>query len=96
MLSVQQSFVDKQLSLLEKETMADFTIDVRNTDNHKQFSVHKSQLAAHSEVFRVMFTHDNMLESIESRLVIDDFSPESVLLMLIYIYTGSVACVAVA
>jgi hypothetical protein len=68
MLSVQQSFVDNQLLLLDKGTMADFTIEVRDANNHKQFSVHKCMLAAHSEVFRAMFTHDDMRESIESRL----------------------------
>lgn len=55
----------------------------------QEFSVHKFVLIAHSEVFRAMFSHKDMIENIESRMVLTDTTPTAVHQMLTYMYSGS-------
>ncbi|CAK5008299.1 unnamed protein product [Meloidogyne enterolobii] len=51
---------------------------------NQEFPVHKFVLMAHSDVFRAMFNHKDTLESVESRIRITDFGPETVHQMLTY------------
>uniref|UniRef100_A0A915MVH9 non-specific serine/threonine protein kinase n=1 Tax=Meloidogyne javanica TaxID=6303 RepID=A0A915MVH9_MELJA len=55
---------------------------------NQEFPVHKFVLMAHSDVFRAMFNHKDTLESVESRIRITDFGPETVHQMLTYMYSG--------
>ena len=53
-----------------------------------KFKVHKLVLAAHSDVFRAMFSHKDTIENTQSRLKITDFESNVVSQMLKYLYTG--------
>ena len=50
--------------------------------------MHKFVLAAHSEMFSAMFSHNDTVENIQSRLKIKDFNPDIVGQMLKYLYVG--------
>lgn len=88
MLSVPRSFVDSQRLLLSSGDMSDYMIEVRDKSTVKCFAAHKCILSAHSEVFRAMFSHNDIREMVESRVVIEEFSSNSVHAMLEYMYTG--------
>mmetsp|Transcript_22167 Transcript_22167/g.28738 ORF Transcript_22167/g.28738 Transcript_22167/m.28738 type:complete len:350 (+) Transcript_22167:75-1124(+) len=55
------------------------------------FQCHKVILAAASDVFQSMFSHNNMSESQNSLLSIGDMQPTTVAQMLEFIYTGETA-----
>ena len=66
-------------------THSDFLVTCKEV----QFNCHKNVLSCRSPVFLNML-NSNMVESDQSKVVIDDFTPETVKGMLEYIYTGRV------
>jgi hypothetical protein len=89
MISVPRSFVDSQRQLLTHGDMSDYEIEVRdNKSAVRCFSAHRCILGAHSDVFRAMFSHEDIRETVERRIVIEEFSSTAVYAMLEYMYTG--------
>uniref|UniRef100_A0A146LWB8 Speckle-type POZ protein n=1 Tax=Lygus hesperus TaxID=30085 RepID=A0A146LWB8_LYGHE len=72
-----QLYIDKRL--------VDTTITVKTTE----FQVHRLVLAAHSQVFDSMFSH-NMIESSTNRVTIHDCEPEVFAELLRFVYTKRV------
>ncbi|VDM50427.1 unnamed protein product [Toxocara canis] len=52
--------------------------------------VHKFILSTHSKVFSAMFSHDDVQEAKEKKVIIKDTDVESVRMMLHYMYCGEV------
>ncbi|ETO16107.1 hypothetical protein RFI_21250, partial [Reticulomyxa filosa] len=74
--------------MLEEEIGADCTFICSNGDiDEKQFGAHRAVLMASSPVFHAMFKN-KMYENLTSKIRIEDTSPESVRLMLHYLYCG--------
>ncbi|KAK6026718.1 BTB/POZ domain protein, partial [Ostertagia ostertagi] len=68
---------------------SDLSIAVGPEEDRVVFAVHKYKLITHSDVFRAMLEH-NMEESKTNMIIIEEFSPTAVKIMLIFLYTGSV------
>ncbi|XP_051163640.1 uncharacterized protein LOC127283033 [Leptopilina boulardi] len=75
----------KFLSLYEEKILTDFKIICKD----KEFCVHKAILICQCDVFRVMFEH-SMKESQENTVIINDFEPVIVELMIRYFYSGEI------
>ena len=71
-------------AMFEAENFTDVTIECKT----RLFKAHKVILAARSEVFKAMFTHDTQ-EAQEGKVTITDVEPSVVNSMLKYIYTGT-------
>uniref|UniRef100_A0A915DQR3 Uncharacterized protein n=1 Tax=Ditylenchus dipsaci TaxID=166011 RepID=A0A915DQR3_9BILA len=80
-----KEYLERTHKMLETGEGSDCIIQCEN----KEFSVHKFVLIAHSEVFRAMFSHKNMLENMESRINLTDTNPTAVHQMLTYMYSGN-------
>lgn len=72
--------------LLDDQKYSDFTVV---TSTNKKFHVHKSILAARSEVFSAMFDSD-MVENKRNSMTIEDFDDEVIQELLRYIYCGRI------
>lgn len=67
----------------------DMTIIAGPEDGIRQsFRVHAYKLRAHSDVFQLMLSHEQMRESQEKKIEILDFSPVAVRAMVEFIYAG--------
>jgi Leucine-rich repeat (LRR) protein len=75
--------------LWTSKRFADFTIIGGFDGSSKEFAVHKIVLATHSSVFTAIFEND-MKETQTGKMVIDDFSADTVEGMLRFMYTGEV------
>ncbi|CAK5057110.1 unnamed protein product [Meloidogyne enterolobii] len=51
---------------------------------------HRCILASNSKVFQKMFEHDGMIEAQNGEIIISDFGPECVDVMLKFFYTGKI------
>lgn len=74
------------LNLLKTEKLSDIVI----TDGSTEIRAHKLVLAARSPVFAKMFQHP-VKENLENKITIPDIPIKVVKVMLVYLYTGSVA-----
>uniref|UniRef100_A0A8R1I2G4 BTB domain-containing protein n=1 Tax=Caenorhabditis japonica TaxID=281687 RepID=A0A8R1I2G4_CAEJA len=83
------SYVDRELEMLASGEGTDMTIIAGPEDGERQsFRVHAYKLRAHSDVFQMMLSHQQMKESQERRIEILDFSPAAVRAMVEFIYAG--------
>ncbi|VDN03121.1 unnamed protein product [Thelazia callipaeda] len=82
--TVNGDFIQRQLAAFDNGFMADCVLECSG----KQIPVNKFVLSAHSEVFKAMFSYDQLVESTERRVVIEDAEYEAVRCMLRYMYTG--------
>jgi hypothetical protein len=57
----------------------------------QRFPCHQTVLTARSDVFRAMFEHKDLIESIRGEIRVDDISPEAMEKMLEFMYLDSVA-----
>ncbi|CAB3408698.1 unnamed protein product [Caenorhabditis bovis] len=85
--SLPTSWVESELRMLESAEGYDMEIEA-GIDECEKFYVHSFKLSAHSDVFRRMFTHSDILETSEKRLRISDFTPTAVRAMLQFMYGG--------
>ncbi|CAL1294778.1 unnamed protein product [Larinioides sclopetarius] len=72
-------------SMLEEGTLHDVSLQI----GPEVIPAHKNILSARSPVFRAMFTKD-MAEAISNTVVIEDLSVETVLKLLLYVYTDTI------
>lgn len=84
MRPINVGFMDRQLAAFQSGLMADCVLEC----DGKQIPVSKFVLTTHSEVFRAMFSYDQLMESTEKRVVIEDAEYEAVRCMMQYMYTG--------
>lgn len=70
--------------LLEAENLSDVILEVGDF----QLKAHKAMLAAQSPVFAAMFQHEELEESKNNMVKIEEFEPEVVQEMLRFMYTG--------
>ncbi|PAV85935.1 hypothetical protein WR25_05699 isoform B [Diploscapter pachys] len=91
-VSIPRVHVDAEMTMFKSGEGADMRIQVIGVnDTLKIFNVHKYKLMAHSEVFRAMLSHGDMItEAREGLLTISDFSENIVQIMLEFIYAGAV------
>uniref|UniRef100_A0A8R1TM96 BTB domain-containing protein n=2 Tax=Onchocerca TaxID=6281 RepID=A0A8R1TM96_ONCVO len=82
--TVSGDFVKRQLAAFDDGFMADCVLECSG----KQIPVNKFVLSAHSEVFKAMFSYDQLIESTEKKVIIEDAEYEAVRCMLRYMYTG--------
>ncbi|VDK79598.1 unnamed protein product [Litomosoides sigmodontis] len=81
---VSGDFVKRQLAAFDNGLMADCVLECSG----KQIPVNRFVLSAHSEVFKAMFSYDQLIESTEKKVIIEDADYEAVRCMLRYMYTG--------
>ncbi|KAK6105167.1 BTB/POZ domain family protein [Brugia pahangi] len=82
--TVSGDFVKRQLAAFDNGFMADCVLECSG----RQIPVNKFVLSAHSEVFKAMFSYDELIESTEKKVIIEDAEYEAVRCMLRYMYTG--------
>ena len=56
----------------------------------KKFNCHKAILCARSDVFNAMISHKNMIEAMTNTVTITDMEPDTVELLLRFLYTDKV------
>ena len=56
----------------------------------REFSAHRFLLASRSDVFKAAFTHEETEEAKTGRVVIKDVDPETIEVLVKYIYTDAV------
>ena len=84
----QDVLIENLASLRLNSQLTDITL-VTTVDG-REFSAHKSILAARSVVFAAMFSHEELEESQKNQVEVPDFSGEVMEAMLSYIYTGKI------
>ncbi|KAK5978332.1 Speckle-type POZ protein, partial [Trichostrongylus colubriformis] len=92
MAEVSRVHMDNELAMFsggECTPYSDLSVAVGPEEDRVVFAVHKYKLITHSDVFRAMLEH-NMEESKTNMIIIEEFSPTAVKIMLIFLYTGSV------
>lgn len=78
------TYIQHMRSMVDNEQFSDIVFLIDGDKIH----AHKSILAARCEYFQAMF-RSGMRESIENEIIIENFSKESFLLLMEYIYTDS-------
>jgi speckle-type POZ protein len=73
------------LTLKSKSFFSDFIIEVGECI----YPVHRSILAARSNVFLTMFQQKDTIEMTSSRLILNDYNPSSIDLFLQYLYSDT-------
>lgn len=81
------AFAARFQELWKSNEYSDFTITAGSLDNLKKFKVHKCVLGTQSSILAAVF-NNKMKESIESDMVIKDFSVECVEDFLYFLYSG--------
>uniref|UniRef100_A0A915ABU8 Non-specific serine/threonine protein kinase n=1 Tax=Parascaris univalens TaxID=6257 RepID=A0A915ABU8_PARUN len=79
-------FVRRQVEALENGALADCELEC----NGQVIPVNKFMLSTHSKVFSAMFSHDDVQESKEKKVIMKDTDIDSVRMMLRYMYCGEV------
>ncbi|CEL93311.1 unnamed protein product [Vitrella brassicaformis CCMP3155] len=80
-----RNLIDNMRKLVNNSEFSDITIVVENREIH----AHKAILVAQCEHFRAMFT-TQMKESFESKVIIPEWSYNSFMAMLEFLYTGRI------
>ncbi|PIC54797.1 hypothetical protein B9Z55_003901 [Caenorhabditis nigoni] len=89
--AVPTSFVEREIRMFDNMEGTDMTILAGPVGGEREaFQVHTYKLRAHSDVFQMMLSHDNMREVRDKQIDINDFSPGAVRAMIEFIYSGGI------